>query len=64
MFNPALAAAFVGISGLRLLATLLDGTNAGRQIRESFETSLANSASWINKSDGYYVQQRVRVLGG
>ena len=34
------------------------------QIRESFETSLANSASWINKSDGYYVQQRVRVLGG
>ena len=33
-------------------------------IRESFEASLASSASWINKSDGYYVQQRVRVLGG
>ena len=33
------------------------------QIRASFEESLANSASWINKSDGYYVQQRVRVLG-
>ncbi|MEL7090720.1 MAG: TRAP transporter substrate-binding protein [Pseudomonadota bacterium] len=32
--------------------------------RKSFEESLANSASWINKSDGYYVQQRVRVLGG
>ena len=32
--------------------------------RASFEESLANSASWINKSDGYYVQQRVRVLGG
>lgn len=34
------------------------------KIRASFEESLANSASWINKSDGYYVQQRVRVLGG
>ena len=33
-------------------------------IRESFETSLATSASWISKSDGYYVNQRVRVLGG
>mmetsp|Transcript_23847 Transcript_23847/g.43162 ORF Transcript_23847/g.43162 Transcript_23847/m.43162 type:complete len:362 (-) Transcript_23847:71-1156(-) len=33
-------------------------------IRASFEESLANSASWINKSDGYYVQQRIRVLGG
>lgn len=33
-------------------------------IRGSFEESLATSASWINKSDGYYVQQRVRVLGG
>ncbi|MFY0624185.1 MAG: TRAP transporter substrate-binding protein [Pelagimonas sp.] len=34
------------------------------KIRTSFEASLANSAAWINKSDGYYVQQRVRVLGG
>ena len=34
------------------------------KIRASFETSLANSASWIQKSDGYYVEQRVRVLGG
>lgn len=34
------------------------------KIRNSFETSLATSADWINKSDGYYVQQRVRVLGG
>lgn len=33
-------------------------------IRGSFEESLANSASWINKSDGYYVAQRIRVLGG
>jgi len=32
--------------------------------RASFEESLATSASWINKSDGYYVEQRVRVLGG
>ena len=32
--------------------------------RESFETSLASSASWIQKSDGYYVEQRTRVLGG
>ena len=31
--------------------------------RASFETSMATSASWINKSDGYYVNQRVRVLG-
>jgi len=34
------------------------------KIRNSFEASLAKSASWINKSDGYYVAQRVRVLGG
>ena len=34
------------------------------KIRASFETSLATSASWINKSDGYYVNQRIRVLGG
>ncbi|MGP6086253.1 TRAP transporter substrate-binding protein [Antarctobacter jejuensis] len=34
------------------------------KIRNSFETSLATSASWIQKSDGYYVEQRVRVLGG
>ena len=32
--------------------------------RESFESSLASSASWIQKSDGYYVEQRTRVLGG
>ncbi|MEO1557855.1 MAG: TRAP transporter substrate-binding protein [Pseudomonadota bacterium] len=32
--------------------------------RASFEESLANSASWIGKSDAYYVSQRVRVLGG
>ncbi len=34
------------------------------EIRASFEASLANSAAWIQKSDGYYVEQRVRVLGG
>jgi TRAP-type mannitol/chloroaromatic compound transport system substrate-binding protein len=34
-----------------------------RTTRTSFDASLASSASWINKSDGYYVQQRVRVLG-
>ncbi|OSQ52115.1 TRAP transporter substrate-binding protein [Marivita geojedonensis] len=33
------------------------------KIRASFEESLATSAAWINKSDGYYVEQRVRVLG-
>ncbi|MEQ5868945.1 TRAP transporter substrate-binding protein [Sagittula sp. NFXS13] len=33
------------------------------KIRTSFEESLANSASWINKSDNFYVEQRVRVLG-
>ncbi|MEP4194968.1 MAG: TRAP transporter substrate-binding protein [Aliishimia sp.] len=32
--------------------------------RASFEESLANSASWIGKSDAFYVAQRVRVLGG
>ena len=32
--------------------------------RASFEASLASSAAWINKSDGYYVNQRVRVTGG
>ena len=32
--------------------------------RASFSASLASSASWIQKSDGYYVEQRTRVLGG
>jgi hypothetical protein len=31
--------------------------------RASFEASMASSSSWIDKSDGYYVQQRNRVLG-
>lgn len=31
--------------------------------RASFEASMASSSSWINKSDGYYVAQRDRVLG-
>ncbi|KMK67504.1 TRAP transporter substrate-binding protein [Puniceibacterium sp. IMCC21224] len=34
------------------------------RIRNSFDESMASSAAWINKSDGYYVEQRVRVLGG
>ena len=34
------------------------------KIRTSFEASMATSSSWINKSDGYYVEQRNRVLGG
>ena len=34
------------------------------QVRESFESSLATSSSWIQKSDAYFVDQRVRVLGG
>ena len=34
------------------------------KIRASFEASMATSSSWINKSDGYYVEQRNRVLGG
>ena len=34
------------------------------KIRNSFEASMASSSSWINKSDGYYVEQRNRVLGG
>jgi TRAP-type mannitol/chloroaromatic compound transport system substrate-binding protein len=34
------------------------------KIRTSFEASMANSASWIQKSDGFYVEQRSRVLGG
>ncbi|MDX1780664.1 MAG: TRAP transporter substrate-binding protein [Thalassovita sp.] len=33
-------------------------------IRESFEKSLYTSSEWINMSDGFYVQQRNRVLGG
>jgi TRAP-type mannitol/chloroaromatic compound transport system substrate-binding protein len=32
--------------------------------RASFEASLASSASWLQKSDGYYIEQRTRVLGG
>jgi TRAP-type mannitol/chloroaromatic compound transport system substrate-binding protein len=34
------------------------------QIRASFEASLANSSSWIQQSDAYFVNQRIRVLGG
>ena len=51
----------------RASAEVLD-ENMGDELfaaaRESFEASLAASASWIGQSDGYYVQQRVRVLGG
>lgn len=32
-------------------------------VRESFEASMASSSAWIDKSDGFYVQQRNRVLG-
>lgn len=32
-------------------------------VRESFESSMASSSAWIDKSDGFYVQQRNRVLG-
>ena len=32
--------------------------------RTSFKASMATSSSWVNKSDGYYVEQRNRVLGG
>lgn len=39
------------------------GNEMFARIRASYEESLANSASWINKSDGFYVAQRVRVLG-
>ena len=34
------------------------------KIRTSFEASMATWSTWINKSDGYYVEQRNRVLGG
>lgn len=34
------------------------------KIRTSFEESMKNSSSWIEKSDGYYTTQRNRVLGG
>jgi TRAP-type mannitol/chloroaromatic compound transport system substrate-binding protein len=32
------------------------------EIRESFELSLAQSSDWLLKSDGFYVEQRNRVL--
>lgn len=34
------------------------------QVRESFESSLATSAAWLQQSDSFFVEQRVRVLGG
>ena len=34
------------------------------RIRASFEASMATSSDWILKSDGFYVEQRNRVLGG
>ena len=44
------------------------GENMGDEmfakIRTRFEASMAMSSYWINKSDGYYVEQRNRVLGG
>jgi TRAP-type mannitol/chloroaromatic compound transport system substrate-binding protein len=39
------------------------GDSLFADVRASFETSMASSSSWINKSDGYYVSQRDRVLG-
>jgi len=33
------------------------------RIRTSFEASMAKSSDWIQKSDGFYVEQRNRVLG-
>ncbi|WP_380052629.1 TRAP transporter substrate-binding protein [Falsihalocynthiibacter sp. SS001] len=33
------------------------------KVRESFEASLASTSAWIQQSDGYYVNQRNRVLG-
>ena len=40
------------------------GDDLYKRIRESFEASMFSSSSWIDQSDGYYVQQRNRVLGG
>ena len=40
------------------------GDSLFADVRASFEASMAASSSWINKSDGYYVSQRNRVLGG
>lgn len=40
------------------------GDSLFADVRASFEASMASSSSWINKSDGYYVSQRDRVLGG
>ncbi len=34
------------------------------KVRNSFETSLASSSSWIQQSDAAYVAQRNRVMGG
>ncbi|MEM9427408.1 MAG: TRAP transporter substrate-binding protein [Pseudomonadota bacterium] len=34
------------------------------KVRASFETSLANSSGWIQQSDGVYLAQRNRVMGG
>ncbi|WP_372573105.1 TRAP transporter substrate-binding protein [Ruegeria jejuensis] len=34
------------------------------KIRSSYETSMAESSGWLSKSDAFYVEQRVRVLGG
>jgi len=34
------------------------------RIRASFDASVASSSSWLNKSDGFYVAQRNRVIAG
>ncbi len=35
-----------------------------KKISDSFVASLASSSSWIQQSDGFYLQQRQRVMGG
>jgi len=34
------------------------------RIRASYETSMAESSSWISQSEGAYRAQRDRVMGG
>ena len=35
-----------------------------KKISDSFVASLASSSSWLSQSDGFYLQQRQRVMGG
>ena len=52
----------LGVASSEVLDEYMDDELFAR-IRNSFEASMASSSAWISKSDGFYVNQRDRVMG-